>query len=112
MDRPEVGWWLMTLTRNGPRVPACIQMVHTVFEPGAESNRMERSPFLAAFIAGEPVSVDEVWLRRGVPITRDEYNFRLADLAWAKQHAPEEPIAQPRQRIDLATMPPIYKRKG
>ena len=112
--KPEVGYWLMRLTKGGPQVAAAIMWLETVEEPGVPENRMvgTRSRHLAAFIAGEPVSVDEVWLRRGVPITRDEYHFRLSDMAWAKQHAPDEPIAKPRERIDLTTAPPVYQRRG
>ena len=114
MDRPEPGYFLMTLVKNGPRIPAAIIWVESVAEPGVPGNDMRgtRSRHLAAFIAGDPVPVDSVWLRRGIPITKEEHDFRCADIAWAKQHAPEEAIAQPRKRIDLATAPPVYQRKG
>ena len=101
MDAPQPGFWLMRLTKGGPRVPASIQIVHTVFEPGRAGNRMERSPFLAAFIAGEPVAIEDVWLRRGETVTKAEHDFRVADLCWARANAPDEPQASPRKRIDL-----------
>ncbi len=101
MGRPTPGYWLMRLVSGGPRVPTAIVIVHTTREPGEESNRMDRSPFIAAFIAGEPVAVDEVWLRRGEQITEADYRFRVAEAAWCREFAPDEPIAQPRKRIDL-----------
>jgi hypothetical protein len=91
----------MRMVKGGPRVPAAIYVVHTTAEPGEESNRMDRSPFIAAFVAGEPVAMDDVWLHRGEPITEADYNFRVADMRWAQQHAPDEPQAQPRAKIDL-----------
>lgn len=103
MDAPQPGFWLMRQVKGGPRVPASIQMVHTTFEPGDVGNRMDRSPFLAAFIAGEPVALDEVWLRRGEPTTKADHDFRVADLRWAREHSPDEPQAQPRKSIDLMT---------
>ena len=105
MDRPEPGFWLMRLAKGAPRVPACTRVVQTLAEPGDPLNLMDRSPFIAAFIAGEPVAVDDVWLRKGEPITEDEHNFRVADLLWAQQHAPDEPQASPRKRIDLMQAP-------
>lgn len=107
MDRPQEGFWLVRQVKGGPRVPAAIMVVHTTQEPGEPGNLMERSPFVAAFVAGEPVAVDVVWLHRGESITEADYNFRVADIEWAKEHAPDEPQAQPRRRIDLmqATLP-------
>lgn len=107
MDKPECGYWLVRQIKGGPRTPASIQVVHTLYEPGEAGNRMERSPFLAAFIAGEPVALDEVWLRRGDPITKEDYEFRVADLRWSREHAPDEPQANPRKAVDLlqATLP-------
>lgn len=100
-SQPEPGYWLVRLVKGGPRVPAAIRIVHTTREPGEESNRMDRSPFIAAFIAGDPVSIDDVWHRRGEPITEADYNFRVADVRWAQQHASDEPQTQPRKKIDL-----------
>jgi hypothetical protein len=105
IDRPEPGYWLVRLIKDGPWVPAAIVRVQTMHEPGEPDNLMERSPFLAAEIAGDTVAVDEVWQRRGQPITADEYVQRVAQIKWARQHAPHDPIANPRERIDPLTAP-------
>lgn len=34
-------------------------------------------------------------------ITAEEHAYQIADLAWAKEHAPDEPKASPHKRIDL-----------
>lgn len=102
---PRPGYWLLRLAKNGPRLPAAIMWVHTTREPGNPMNAMERSPFLAAFIAGDPVSLDEVWLRRGTAIAEDEYNFRIADLRHARKFRPDDPLTKPREAIDLDNVP-------
>ncbi len=101
--RPAPGFWLLRQVKGGPLVPAAIVVLRTTAEPDEPDNIMDRSPFIAAFIAGEPVGLDDVWFRRGEAITKREYEFRVADLRWAQQHAPDEPQAQPRKRIDLMT---------
>ena len=107
MLSPEPGYWLVTLAKGGPRVPAAIIRCQTVVDPDFAENRMDgtRSPFLAAFIAGRPAALEEVWHRRGEVITESEYRFRIADAAWATEHKPDEPIAQPRKPVDWLRAP-------
>lgn len=105
IDRPEPGHWAVRLVRGGPAIPARIFWAQTTHEPGNPENRMERSPFLAAEIGGEVADVDDVWLRRGTPITEAEYRYRVAEMQWAKEHAPREAVARPRQRVDFAALP-------
>jgi hypothetical protein len=102
---PEPGFWLVRLAKGAPLVPAAILRVHTTHEPGNPGNAMERSPFLAAEIAGETCDIDAVWLRKGEPITESEYRFRCADAAHARQWRPDEPQAQPRKAVDWMTAP-------
>lgn len=77
IGQPQPGYWLVRLVRGGPPVPAAIMRVQTTSDPET-GEAMERSPFLAAFIAGEPADLDAVWHRRGTPIDRAEYERRLA----------------------------------
>lgn len=107
IDQPQEGRWLVRLGRNRPLIPAAIMRVQTTSEPGESSNLMERSPFLAAFIGGEPVALYEVWEGKGTPITDDEYRFRVAEMAWAKRYAPSEPIARPKEAVSLFDRPAI-----
>lgn len=105
IDRPEVGFWVVRLVRGGPAIPARIFWAQTTHEPGNPENVMDRPRFLAAEIGGEVAEVDDVWLRRGTPITEAEYRFRVADMRWAREHAPTEAVAKPRQRVDFAALP-------
>lgn len=110
-NRPEPGYWMIKLVRNGPLVPACVRMTETTHEPGNESNDMTgtRSPQLAAFILDEPASLDRVWTAvKHAYIDEKEYQYRVELARWAKQHSPEEAAAQPRKPIDLLREPPPF----
>ena len=73
---------MIKLGKDRPEVPACIRLIQTRAEPGNPDNAMIRSPSLAAFIAGKPVGLDEVWTVRGRGITEAEYERALNDLQW------------------------------
>lgn len=105
LNNPKEGYWLIRLAKGGPLVPASIQRIHTTFEPGNPQNEMDRSPFLAAFINGNPVSLEEVWHRKGQPISKEEYLFQLADSAWVRDYAPNDPKANPKKAVDFSTLP-------
>jgi hypothetical protein len=126
---PRLGFWLVRerLPRKqgevgraqwGPLLPAKIERIHTTYEPGEKLNTMERSPFFAAFVAGEPVSLyslqqethtagDRIF-RVERTIDRAEHDWRVADAAWAREFSPEEPEANPNKAVDLTTIAPIF----
>jgi hypothetical protein len=108
IDRPSPGYWMVTLRRGGVPVPACIRWVQTTHEPEFPENLMERSRFLIAEINGEPVDMASVWERRGRPITEAEYLFQIADHAWAREHSPYDPKADPTKPVDFNDMPVIF----
>jgi hypothetical protein len=106
LDQPAPGFWLMRLVKGGPLVPACIQWIHTTHEPGEPENAMERSPFLAAFLAGKPVDLDRVstWAKEGT-LDEPEYRFRLKEMVeWAMPgrdtYARKVAVARPYEKID------------
>ena len=102
---PGTGYWLMRAVKKGPEVPAAIQWERTEHEPGAPDNRMERSPILTARIAGDVVAWDRVWNWTKREIDRAEYEYRMADMDYAKRYAPHEPAANPRKKLDLMQAP-------
>lgn len=122
-DPVRAGYWLAR-ARVGPRgtfgplCPAAIIVMHTKTEPGAPNNRMERSPFFAAFFAGEPI---DIWslrpathtagsriIRLERAIDEAEYRYRCAELAWATRYAPHEPIANPHKALDHLQTPILF----
>lgn len=108
--RPEPGFWLVRLAKGAVRVPAAIEWHETVVDPDFPENDMRgtRFRYLAATINGEPAALDDVWLYRGEPISRQEYRYRLADSAHAREWRPDDPLAQPRKAIDLFTVKPPF----
>lgn len=112
IDRPEPGHWAIRLVKGGPEVGACIRWEHTTAEPGRPTNMMDRSPFLAAYINGEPVALQDVWTRRGRHITPDEYRHLVTDRQWCATYAPHLPEANPRKPVDLRNLPPVMPPKA
>jgi len=105
---PKPGFWLLRAVKGGHvRVPARIWWAETVVEPGVPENDMTgtRSPFLAAEIGDRPVDLDRVWTAVKEPCTEAEWQFRKADMGWAKQWKPNEPIADPHRKIDPLQAP-------
>lgn len=100
---PQPGFWMVKLVKHGPEVPASIQRLPVADEPG--NPREDHSTYLAAFINGEPVDTDHVWLRKGRAITEAEYRYQIADQRWCRANAPEQPKADPTKPIDPLTAP-------
>ncbi len=116
---PRPGFWLVS-ARIGPRiwgpaVPAAVMRVHTEHEPGEPDNRMDRSPFWAAFVADEPTriwSLQQATHTEGDRIYRTireideaEYRFLVAETVWSRQYAPDEPAARPHDAVNLRQIP-------
>lgn len=111
VDLPVPGYYRRTLVRGGPLVGCAI-----IHEPTADPETgqpLDRSHWWSAVIDGEPVGepgieptpqVMDIWTS-GEPIPEAEYRYLTELAAWARQHAPEHPAANPRRRIDLATLP-------
>ena len=83
-------------------------------EPGAPSNRLDRSPLCLPYIAelaGEPCDPYEVSLMRElIPIAEAEYRYRVATCAWSRDWDNGDPALKPNRRAALADRPPIGPR--
>lgn len=108
-QRPQVGQWLTKLVKGGPEVAVAIEMRAVEHEPDEPGNDMRgsRSPTMVGIVEGKVVDPWAVWRMSlyGRAIARTEYEFRVANAAWAREHAPNEPIANPRARIDMMSAP-------
>jgi hypothetical protein len=98
INDPQPGHWMVRLVRDGPEVPAKIERID--HEPGNPANKLDTGPVMFALIAGEPVDPLAIWHSRGRPIDAVEYAYQLADYLWCRDHAPDEPKANPRAPID------------
>lgn len=110
VDTPQPGYF--RLRRRGyPDRPAAI--IHAPSNDPVTGQPLDRSYWWAALIDGLPVGepspapgteVMSIW-HYGEPISAEEYTFMVADAEWCRAHAPAEPRANPRQRVDLRSMP-------
>lgn len=116
LNNPIPGHYLVKLVRNGPDVPVRIRRTcHCTIHGGSANaphdwrDDCDRYPPIAAEIAGEPVPVERVWPGAAKkPIDAKEFHYRMAVRAWAIQHAPDSPEANPRQPVDLNRMPTLF----
>lgn len=76
---PQPGFFLVRTVQKGPWVPAVIRQYNGL---------------LHAEILGRATDVYRVW-DYGHPIARDDYDYLMADAAWCRRHAPDEPLANP-----------------
>ena len=93
MGEPQDGYWLLSLGRNCPMVPACI--------------RTDENGEKHAFIIDEQVALDRVWHRRGKPISAADYAFAVADIQWCREWQRDDPRCKPSKPIDLTKLPPV-----
>jgi hypothetical protein len=118
-DNPEVlqpGYWLIKKRKRFAPLPARIYWCD--HEPGNPENKLDRwpLPFLAGEIAGEPADPEDIFGAREritmVPrdgLTIEEtYKFLIAEMHWARQHAPNDAAARPQRHLaDLTNLDPI-----
>lgn len=113
--QPEAGFYATRLVRGAIEVP--VMVWHGA--PVIAGERQDRSPRWNIAIDGEscrfdreqgcrvPLDAHDHWpLRRR--ITAPEYAFLRRRSKWARDHAPDHPAANPRQRIDLGALPPRF----
>jgi hypothetical protein len=102
-SHPRPGFWRIRLARGAPLVVCCIR---EVAEP-EEDVWWEGDACLAAYILEEPAAMERVWTWKREEITAAEYRFVCALVAHCREHEPNEPLANPRRRVDLTRLPPI-----
>jgi hypothetical protein len=121
-DPPRCGYWLARVRvgpgKYGPLCPAAIVIEHTTVDPSDEQNLMDRSPFYAAYLAGQVVSVwtllqrahtePERFVRLEQEIDEAEYRYRLAEMHWANEHRPDEPAGRPKRAVDWMNAAPTF----
>lgn len=107
INEPQVGYYLMRFTKDGPLVPVEIRMC--VSKDPLTGEELDRSPVLHCFTGDQERDPYETWERcAGRPIPQNEFLYREAVAAWAKQFAPDDPHANPRKPVDLTKMKPAF----
>lgn len=113
-DRPDPGFYKVRLVKGGPHVAARITWAPATDPVTGEM--LDRSWFWTVTINEEPVANPSTcpWLAGaervflGERIDEAEYQFLLKVRSWAVRSAPDAPEANPRERIDLTKMRPLF----
>jgi hypothetical protein len=93
-DEPVVGYYAARLTRGGPFVAVKITKEPTGYNAEVDGR--------------SHCDIDSVWpaCARN-PISKGEYDFLRVRAIWARDNHPEQPVANPRRRVDLRRVPPV-----
>jgi hypothetical protein len=109
--RPEPGYFRMRLVKGGPLVGARI-----VYQPTPDpetGDLLDRSWYWSAVVNDERIgdpcvrpsdAVFRIW-ESGERIDEPEYAYLIASARWASEFAPDDPMARPREKIDLMSTP-------
>lgn len=118
---PVAGYYAMPIARGGMPVAVRIWFGHAIID----GEEQDRGLDWRCEIDGEPDRIEEDgatgWSGR-VPrdvheawpfcarhaIDEKEYRFLLKRAAWAREHQPDHPAANPRQRIDVRSLKPGF----
>ena len=97
---PTPGFYKMSLVHGGH--PVAIEILYGPPRDPDTGEIMDRSWRFQATANGQPIDLDLVWPRCGrAPITATEAAYLTGLQAWAAEHAPASPQANPARRIDL-----------
>lgn len=108
-------FYAIRLVRGGPRVP-CKVWYGRPSDPET-SELLDRSPRWHCEANGalldDPFQVvhligDQPPIVKGEEINEEEYKYMLEVKDWAVQHAPDEPEANPRRKVDLGKIKPVF----
>lgn len=100
-DEPQCGFFKRRFVKGGPWVPARIWM-HQPIEDG----ELVGEETLQAEVDGQFATASDQWSwLASNPITEAEFKYLTATRKWAVENAPDEPYANPRERVDWRKVP-------
>lgn len=107
-DEPQCGFFKRKLVKGGPFVPAKIWLDN--IEQDAAGDLIDQ-PELICEVNGRRGDAFEQWLFLcSNPISQAEFEYMRAQIRWAKEFSPQDPIATPGKRIDWMKVPvPTFK---
>lgn len=106
-DTPTAGFYRMRLARGGAFVG--IRVWYGAPLDPETGEEMDRSWRWQATANGEPINLDRVWPACGNdPISKADHDHLAKLQAWARDHAPESGLADPRQRLDPLSTPMMF----
>lgn len=107
-DDPQCGWFQRRLVKDGIMVPARIWMD----QPTDDEGDLVADEVLRCEVNGEYAKPEDQWTWLcGNPIRESDFHYMMARKAFAEEHAPHEPAANPRQPINWLDVPtPTFGR--
>ncbi len=103
-DSPVAGYYRMRLRSGGIYVGIRI-WYGPPLDP-VDGTELDRSYRWQATANGQEIPMDRVWPKCADDgIDKAEHDYLKATQAWAQQHAPDSPQANPTQRINPLTAP-------
>jgi len=103
LNNDAIGFYKMNLAKNAPDVGAVIYIPCPIEMHPEFWNYLDRPWRVCAQINGREVEVWRIGISLSVPISQAEYEFLIADRAWAKAHEPEAPEANPYRAVAKTT---------
>lgn len=102
---PEAGYFKRKLVRGGPWVAALIWIESDVDDNG-ELTGDER---FRCQVGGQERDPHEEWTWLCAnPVTKEEFDFIVADAAWCRIHQPLAPEAQPKRSVLARALPRLF----
>lgn len=107
IDQPEAGYYRTRQVRGGPW--CAVRIWHGPPVDPHTGEELDRAPRWQATIDGREADAMYLWpYCGGNRIDEAEYNYLMATSAYAKQHAPDHPAADPMKPIDHMHIKPPF----
>jgi len=102
-DHPKPGWYWTRLVKGGPKIP--IRITATEVVRGNKPNRV----LFEVFVGDQEVVWTTVWPDCSAnKLTEKEHRYLLEMGRWTTANDPDAPEANPRKKINLHDMPPLF----
>ncbi|SKB32777.1 hypothetical protein [Sphingopyxis flava] len=103
-DIPTAGFYRLAL--RGGAAPAAIRVWYGPPHDPVTGEEMDRSWRWQAEANGEPIDLEQVWPRCARQIiTEAEHDMMCRKARWAREHAPDSALADPRRVVDPLNSP-------
>lgn len=112
LGTPVAGHYRRRLVKGGPWWPVVIWFGPPP-DPDHPGLELDRSPRWQAregeWLRSGDDDIQNLWISCcREPISESEYRFMVAERAWCKQNAPDDPLANPTKPIDLNAQPSLF----
>lgn len=110
VNDPQCGWYKVMLVKGGPYVPAAIYIEREI-DP--DTGELLTDEIMRCEISGRFHDPEDAWLWCWeTPISKAEFDYLKAVAYHAAFHAPDQPEANPRKKIDwLSVEPPKFQQR-